>query len=349
MAPMSSKERNTPRRIFLFIAANLLLALVITLLIDWDGISNVKNFAITWTWTLAICVTQWLGHRYLFGLLDRRWSWQDQAVKRALIGVLVIVLYSVLAYYVVRLIMYALVYGEIPGDHFRWALQSSYIPIGISFIITIIFLASGFLQNWKASLVENERIRTEMLMYKYEALQNQINPHFLFNSFNVLSDLVYEDQAKAVNFIRQLSQLFRYVLDNRDKELVSLSEELDFLDSYTYLLKTRFEDKLELRVELEAQPGEMLVPMTLQLLVENCVKHNEISSSQMLRIHLTKLEGRLRVENNLQPRQPSAIARQTGLSNLCQQYSFFTEEELRIIETDHLFAVEVPILKLEKP
>ena len=183
------------------------------------------------------------------------------------------------------------------------------------------------------------------MTYKYESLRNQINPHFLFNSLNVLSELVYDDQDLAVKFIRQLSDLFRYVLDSRDKELVPLSEELKFTESYVFLLKIRFEDKLNIKTEIEAQTSDYLIPMTLQLLIENAVKHNEISAAFPLTISIRRKNGFLEVENNLQPKEVGEDSRKTGLKNLIQQYAFFSGHPIEILPSAHVFLVCVPILK----
>jgi LytS/YehU family sensor histidine kinase len=219
------------------------------------------------------------------------------------------------------------------------------VAIGVSFAVSIVFLTIGFFQSWKNSLLETERVKAEMLSYKYEALQNQINPHFLFNSFNVLSDLVYEDQKKAVTFIKQMSQLFRYVLDSREKELVPIKEELDFIASYAYLLQTRFEDKLVFDIQVAAEANEMMVPMTLQFLIENCVKHNEISASKPLQINIFRDDSLIFVKNNLQLKKAEDSSTGTGLSNMVQQYSYFTDRQIIIRETDKEFSVEVPIIK----
>jgi LytS/YehU family sensor histidine kinase len=241
--------------------------------------------------------------------------------------------------------MFMVVQGGLPERPFYWAIRSSYIAISISFIVSLVFVAVGFFRKWRTSLLEAERFKAEMLMYKYEALQNQINPHFLFNSFNVLSDLVYEDQDKAVDFIRQMSQLFRYVLDSRDRELVPVKEELEFIKAYTYLLQTRFEDKLVIHLEFEAGEDELIVPMTLQLLIENCVKHNEISASQPLDIRITRNGEYIEVGNNLQIKAVGPDSKKTGLSNIQQQFRYFTPKEILITETDRTFSVAVPIIK----
>ena len=201
------------------LAAMLLLALLITVLIFDSKGEGFRIFMISYTWAVAICVSQSLGNSYIYRLLDKKYSWQEHLVKRAIFGSLAIIGYSAIAYLVVQMIMFMLVYGALPENPIYWALRTSYIAILISFLISAIFVLIAFFQNWKKSLLDAERFKAEMLQYKYEALQNQINPHFLFNSFNVLSDLVYEDQKKAVAFISQISQLFRYVLDSREKEL----------------------------------------------------------------------------------------------------------------------------------
>ena len=331
------------------LAGMLLLSLIVTLVYFDSYGEGFGVFMTGFAWAMAICMTQWLGNSYIYNLLDKKYSWQDHLVKRAIFGSLAIIVYSATAYLVVQFIMFKLVYGALPESPLSWILRTSYIAILISFAISLIFVAVAFFKNWKESLLEAERFKAEMLMYKYESLQNQINPHFLFNSFNVLSDLVYEDQNKAVTFIKQLSQLFRYVLDSRDRELVPIKEELEFLETYNFLLHTRFEKKLVIRQEFEPEEGEMIVPMTLQLLIENCVKHNEISASKPLRVQILRNGDYLKVENNLQSISAGLNSKKTGLSNIMQQFKYFTTKEIIITETDKTYAVEVPIIQLEAP
>lgn len=349
MMKVFSLNRYSTRGFLISLAGMLLLALLITFLIFDSYGEGFRLFMISYVWAVAICVTQWLGNSYIYGLLDKRYSWQEHLLKRAIFGSLAIIAYSALAYLVVQVIMFRLVYGALPDNPIYWVLRTSYIAIFISFIVSLIFVAVGFFENWKKSLLEAERFKAEMLMYKYEALQNQINPHFLFNSFNVLSDLVFEDQEKAVDFIKQLSHLFRYVLESRDKELVPIKEELEFIEAYSYLLQTRFEDKLSIHLDFEAREEEMVVPMTLQLLIENCVKHNEISASKPLKIEIVRKGDTLVVENNLQLKAVGGDSKKTGLSNIRQQYRYFTDREIGIKKRERSFSVEVPVIKMGKP
>jgi hypothetical protein len=331
---------------WIILAGILGLAFLITIVFSQNWDDGFKEFILSYAWALAICASQWLGNSYIYGLLDKKYSWQDHLVKRAIWGTLAIIVYSATAFVLVQMIMFKLMLGSLPDNPVYWGLRSSYFAILISFFVSLIFVAVAFFQNWKNSLLEAERLKAEMMVYKYEALQNQINPHFLFNSFNVLSDLVYEDQKKAVGFIRQLSQLFRYVLDSRDMELVPIKEELEFVKAYSYLLHSRFEDKLSIQLDFKANDQEMIVPMTLQLLIENCVKHNEISASQPLRVEITRNGAYMKVENNLQLKPVEGDSKKTGLSNIRQQFKYFTDKGILVTKTDHTFSVEVPVLTL---
>jgi two-component system LytT family sensor kinase len=327
------------------LAGILILALIVTLVFFNRYNEGLVQFLISYSWAFAISATQWLGNAYIYGLLDKKYSWHEHLVKRAILGSLALIGYSAFAYLVVQVMMFWVVQGGLPERPLYWALRSSYIAIIVSFIVSLIFVAVGFFRKWRASLLEAERFKAEMMMYKYESLQNQINPHFLFNSFNVLSDLVYEDQDKAVDFIRQMSQLFRYVLDSRDKELVPIREELEFIEAYSSLLQTRFENKLSIHQNFEPKEDEMIVPMTLQLLIENCVKHNEISASLPLLVEITRTKDYIEVRNKLQLKAVGPDSKKTGLSNIRQQYRYFTPKEILITQTDHLFTVAVPLIK----
>jgi LytS/YehU family sensor histidine kinase len=142
--------------------------------------------------------------------------------------------------------------------------------------------------------------------------------------------------------------LFRYVLDSRDKELVSLSEELEFMKSYAFLLKTRFGEKLNLQVDLNPRQEEYIVPMTLQLLVENAVKHNEVSEKFPLSISIRQNNGYIEVENAVKPKPVGNDSKKTGLKNIAQQFAFFTDKEIKVKSTDSHFLVRVPVIMMDK-
>ena len=333
------------KSLFRVVLANLALSLIIILVFMFGTIHDFKTFMINYLWAFCFSITQWTGAVFINKLLDRKIKWRNQPVLRSILGVISLVVYSVVAFMLVKYLMYFLTFGYFPKEGWKFAAQSSLFTVLISFNISIIFTAIGFFIAWKREVEKSEKLKIEMLNYKYESLRNQINPHFLFNSLNVLSDLVYDDQAMAVKFIQQLSDLFRYVLDSRDKELVPLKDELEFISSFTFLLKTRFEDKLIIEIDVQANPVDYIVPMTLQLLIENAVKHNEISEAFPLRISIRKNNDNLEVENDVRPKNVSEDSKKTGLKNIIQQFAFFSDKPIEIILSDKNFLVRVPILK----
>lgn len=328
-----------------FILANIAFALIVLFAFFGTNFNSLNHFLIAFGWSFAICATQWLGHGYIFEWLDKKISWIEQPVKRAIWGLVSLVIYSAVAFYIIQILFYFIVNGKLPDITPAWLIGNIFYPVAISFVVTITFTAIGFFGAWKKSFIEAEKLKTQMIAYKYEVLRNQINPHFLFNSFNVLSDLVYEDQDLAVKFIQQLSKLFRYVLDSRDKDLVKVSEEMEFVRSFVYLLKIRMENKLEVDIDVESAADEMIVPVSIQMLIENAVKHNEASEAFPLKIKIQKNDNWLTVSNTIKLKQTGEETTRLGLNNLRQQFAFFTEKPIGIEKSETEFSVSLPIVK----
>jgi sensor histidine kinase YesM len=340
---------NKPVNLLTFILANVGLSILILLLFMTGAFTDWKTFLIGFLWAFSICFTQWIGIDFIQAYIDRRMSWIETPVRKVFTQILAFLVYSASAFILVQFFNYYVWNGYLPSQSWSWIIKSLPYTILISFIISLIFTAIGFFFAWKSSFLQAEKLKVEMMAYKYESLRNQINPHFLFNSLNVLSELVYDDQAMAVKFIQQMSDLFRYVLDSRDKELVPLKDELEFIRSFTYLLKTRFDEKLNIEINVQPDPEDYIVPMTLQLLIENAVKHNEVSEAFPLRISIRKNADRLEVENSLHLKNVGEDSKKTGLKNIIQQFAFFSEIPIKIISSDDRYMVRVPILKsLEK-
>jgi sensor histidine kinase YesM len=317
-------------------------------LLLWPSIFETWSGAILGAlWSASHWVSQSMGNGFIVYKIEQRISWLERPWFRALVGFISMLLYSVTAFVIVQSFFMFFVQGQLPNDFLSFLILSSKIAVGISFSISLILTTIGFLRGWKQSSTEAERLKTEMMSYKYESLRNQVNPHFLFNSLNVLSDLVYEDQNQAVKFIRQLSDLYRYVLDNGEREVVPLQEELDFIDSFGYLLKIRFEDKLQLTVDVTSSPDERIVPMSLQNLLENAVKHNEVSSQFPLHVKIIREGDRILVTNALRKINVGEDSKMTGLKNIRARYEVLSDEALIVTEENGDFTVSLPILKEE--
>lgn len=194
--------------------------------------------------------------------------------------------------------------------------------------------------------VKSERLEKEAVQSQFEALKNQVNPHFLFNSLSILSSLVDQDTRLAGQFINRLSKAYRYILEQRENEKVSLRTELEFIAAYTFLLTIRFEDKLFVSIEVpeEARDRYSIAPLTLQLLVENAVKHNRLSEEEPLLVTIDMDGDFLRVSNPIQPRPDRQDSTGVGLENITNRYRLLTTKPVWVGEEEGAFIVKIPLL-----
>jgi len=346
---MKIKELINPfKSIWQFIGFTFVGSILINL-IFWQGaFTGFKPFILGTIWSSLIWITQWLGNVYVGIKIEKKYSWLEHPKKRFFVGLFAIIIYSVLAYAIVQTSMYFIFLGGVPKNYFAWMLNQVLFILPISPVIAFTFTSIGFFKNWKKSVINEQKLETEMLRYKYESLQNQINPHFLFNSFNVLTEIIDEDKNLAKEFVQKMSGLYRYVLESREKELVTLSEEVEFIKKYLFLLETRFENKLQFSININNYKNKYIVPMALQLLVENAVKHNVASSKKVLNVEIYEKENSIVVSNNIQAKNTLENSTKTGLKNLKQQYEFFTIKNILIEKKGGNFIVEIPLLEKQK-
>ncbi|MGA0558608.1 sensor histidine kinase [Larkinella sp. VNQ87] len=201
-------------------------------------------------------------------------------------------------------------------------------------------------ERWSQTIAETEKLKKANLQSQLDSLKQQVNPHFLFNSLNTLSSLIDEDTDKAELFIEELSSVYRYLLQTNENALTSLRNELKFIDSYFHLLKTRYGNGIELRVHIAPEfQDAQLPPLTLQMLVENAVKHNVILADQPLQIRIeTTADGRLTVANNVQRKNVRVASNGVGLANIATKYQLLGHSSLAIQNTDTTFSVTLPLL-----
>jgi hypothetical protein len=215
-------------------------------------------------------------------------------------------------------------------------------------IVTGVYESHYYIQQWKLLFIESERMKKKNWSSQYQFLKDQIKPHFLFNSLNTLTALITTDPTKAERFIEEMSSVYRYLLTENTRNLTTLKEELTFLDSYLLMLRTRFEDTLVVRLNINPRFEDYLLPpFVLQILIENAVKHNVISTDNPLLISLhTDLSGNLHVSNNLQRKPNPDFSEKKGLANIISRYKLLDKENaLRITEEGGLFKVVIPLLK----
>lgn len=221
-----------------------------------------------------------------------------------------------------------------------WAL---YILVSIG--INLAFIADYFINRWKDSLVLAERLEKEKAQVQFDNLKNQLNPHFLFNALTSLNSLIFENQGLASQFLQHMSKVYRYVLQNKEKNFVTLETELDFIQNYVFLLETRFKNAVRIRFDVREETKEKaIVPVTLQILIENALKHNVTDLERPLQIDITTIGDYLVVSNNLQLRNLVETSNKQGLENLRSLYQFLTERPVLVESSEDRFYVKVPLI-----
>ncbi|MCB9353505.1 MAG: histidine kinase [Lewinellaceae bacterium] len=287
----------------------------------------------------------WMGNAYLSILPDRWVSWVEAPMRRLFWSVLITVVFTCFAWVFILGLLFSNKYGWNIMAFVRNLEFQDFIPtLAITFLISIFMHGRGFLLGWKETLIEAERLKKEQIAARYEALKNQVNPHFLFNSLNVLTSLVHKDADQAEHFIRQLSVVYRYILESRDKELVPLEEEMNILRAYLFLMSIRFGASLQAEIDLPEHSKGQVAPLTLQILVENALKHNEISKARPLTIRIFRENGAIVVRNNLQSKNTLPESTGVGLANIQARYRVLSGKEVLISDNDGFFTVKVPIL-----
>ncbi len=335
-------HRSNKRFIYMIIVG-VILSFLLDFIVKPIGGDHNRTFDILAS--VIITVLVWEGNLRVDNWMNRKFPWERNPGKRVLIQLPVSMVFSAFLIYLSMLGFNKYVCA-MPVDS-KNAFMGIAIIIGVmvSIILLAVEIGIQFFGNWRTSLLEIEKYKTESLQAQLQNLKNQINPHFLFNNMSVLSSLVYKDQDKAVDFINQLSKVYRYLLDNKDSELVTLEEELTFIHSYTYLLQIRFDTNIKFDIEVEERSlRRLLPPMALQMLVENAIKHNEISEEQPLTVRITTVGDVLQVTNNLQLRTHTEPSSKTGLKNINDRYSYFTTIPVEIIQTADSFTVKIPLL-----
>ncbi|GAB3504901.1 histidine kinase [Spirosoma knui] len=310
--------------------------------ISWQR--QVLLFAITMLMLNAI----WIFHYWYNDYLDRRLPFEKSVRWR-------IIAQSVGSWAIVKTALFCC--GLLVIDYIIPALSEVVnrltiitISIGTFFanvVISLGFIVSQLFQRWQANLVRAARLEKEKSQVQYDNLKNQLNPHFLFNSLSSLDGLIDEDPVLARKFLQQLSKVFRYVLQHKEKELVSLATELTFIRNYVSLLKTRFDGSLDVVFCVADEAlDQAIVPVTLQVLIENAIKHNTINEAKPLTIRISAADGYLTVENPIQRKRQVLTSNGQGLSNLKMLYQYLSPVPVTVSDTEQ-FTVRIPLVSLE--
>ncbi|WP_035078283.1 sensor histidine kinase [Anditalea andensis] len=337
-----------------FLMLNLIIVIALTFTqcpscyTSWEGfLSILDNFIFSFLMSCSLS----FGGQYVNLYYENKISWIAYPIRRLVLTATTYFIYTFIVSYVLIALYILISVDRITIDNMPWNIvaKNTMYAIGVAFIIITIFVTRSWLMEWKKAAIEAEQLKTEKIASRYQSLKDQLNPHFLFNSLNALSNLVYEDADKSAHFIQQLSKIYRYVLDVQQEELVSLDKELDFAKSYLSLQKIRFEDSLRYKIIVNGTQGYMLPPLSLQLLLENAVKHNIASMAIPLNIFIEQKGDSLWVCNDLQPKSgPLEDTTGVGLENINNRYELLSHRKPEILQENNQFIVKLPLLNLSQ-
>lgn len=304
----------------------------------------ISNFLISTLITFSIFTVNSLTVVFL----EKKLPWKKFIVKRIIIEFFVTNLFATIIITIIFTFLYSFLKPE--WDFRKYIFYNILSSIIINTIIVSIYEAGFLFNKWKESFIKNEVLMKENIMSQYETLKNQVNPHFLFNSFNVLTTLIEENPKSAVVFVSKLSDFFRDILKYRQLEVITLKEELDLIQNYYFLQKGRYGDNLTLLVDIpNSFLNSCVPPLSLQMLLENAIKHNVVSREKPLKIEIsTSKDEYIIIKNNLQKKFCDESSNKIGLQNITNRYKFLSEKKVEIIVSSINFIVALPILRFQE-
>jgi sensor histidine kinase YesM len=273
-------------------------------------------------------------------------DWSKNPKRANLISFLLLVGYGIIMSVSIPYVVDRFVWGMSGKEVFYDVSAKAFITMVMDLVVIYFYYSTFLVNHWIKSIENNEELKRENLQAKYEALKNQVNPHFLFNSLNTLSGLVEQKPELATDFIKKLSDIYRYVLEQNDKELVSINDELKFVEDYVFLSQMRFGKGLIFYSHLTKNQNSQVAPLGIQMVVENAIKHNIISDDMPLKIEMESENGFIVVKNNLQKKKTIISGKEPlGLENLKKRYAYLSGVEVEVIESDGKFIVKLPIIE----
>jgi sensor histidine kinase YesM len=300
------------------------------------------------TWVLLIVILFVYGNRLIWKTMDRILAWAKFMSVRFFIQLIVSTAYILAIINASYFLLKELLTSDPPTPDQVEAMNI----IGVIIAIPVLSIHFGlyFLRAWKQSEVESEKLQKENMRTQLEALKNHLDPHFLFNNLNVLSALIDKDKETSKKFLDKFAEVYRFLLQNKGDELVDLSNEMEFLDSYLFLVECRFQNNIDMRKDISCDVSEcFLPPLTLQMLLENAIKHNIVSNDKPLRFEIfSDDDDYLVVRNNLQEKVKKPFSHRTGLDNIQKRYSHFTNRPVIVEKSKEHFTVKIPLIVIEE-
>ena len=329
----------------LVLSVGIFFGLLLVRFLMGDTILMDNSFLIYFGYTMLYGLSLYYANAAVFIYLDSVYKENRFTINRLIVGFISTFFITLFVVFILRVFEEVIV----DGVSFQKYLQNEnsghfLIPMVLFVVVSLAIHAFYFYKTLQENKVHEQKIIATTANAQFESLKNQIDPHFLFNSLNVLSSLIEENPENAQKFTTSLSKIYRYVLEQKDKELVAVTEELAFAKIYMQLLEMRFENSISYELPEIVNEDAKVIPLSLQLVLENCIKHNVVSSSKPLHITIRIEENQLVVENNWQKKDVLSSGKGVGLQNIVNRYALLTERKVKITNDQKFFTVYLPIL-----
>lgn len=342
---MEKTTQNIKRKQRIHIASILGLSIIITFMFAGFS-SNWQAVLLNIIYGAMIGLSIAFGCGFISKQMLSKGDWMRSPIKKYISVIVVVAIFIIVDVLLINILWFKLTQDRsiielFYNNYYLWILIAEFT---IGLIIYLIVLSARFAENLNEFYTEAEETKNEINKFKYNALKNQVNPHFLFNSLNALSSLLYKDTSMADEFIAKLSGIYRYVLEVENKEVVRIEDEIKFIEDFLYLHTIRFSNMLKYNIDIIANK-DYVVPMAIQIIVENAIKHNEIKTDKPLIISIKQDGDKLLISNNKTKKVISNANNGIGLENIIRQYQFLTDQQVKIIDSKDYFEVSLPILK----
>ena len=319
---------------------------IVTGMVDHQAFSS-WEIKFSYLYTIGIAFVVWEGNRYLLFTLRAYFDWLNKPIRKIFALLLAITFYTI----PISALLLIGWYHIFQKGVVNWSIVTT---ATLMIMICVIFITHVYETVFLVKQAESDQLKKEQLERaraeaELEALKNQIDPHFIFNSLNTLSYLIEDKPGKARQFNDNLAEVYRYILQNKSRDLVLLREEMDFLENYFSLLKIRFENAVQLTIPSDSWLFEQFLvpPISLQVLIENAIKHNEFSDELPLSITVTMQDDSLIIKNKIHPKTLRKPSSKIGLQNLDERYKLITKKPITVYRTNEAFIVHLPLLKTD--
>ena len=311
------------------------------------GFGSISIMVFVTFYSLSIGILSMKVYEFLEWKIEKYMSWLERPILRFFISITVEIVAGFIPLLIVNYLFFMIIYGQTVDEFMRTTYNAIKYLIASTVISILIINLISFFKNWRQSALNEEMLKREILSAQYESFKNQVNPHFLFNNLTALTSLVRTDPEKAVQFIQEMANTFRYVLENKDNEVIELAKECSLIESLAKIYQIRNSESLEINLGIKESKNKYIMPMALQMLVENAVKHNIVSTSKPLIIDIFEENDYIVVRNNNQPKTSKVLSNGIGLKNIQMRYRYHSSKEIVVENSEKFFTVKLPILKIQ--